>query len=61
MQIDRLSQCFSRRKAVKIGKKRSGIKLTHLITIDYELCSFLVYLLSTSPLDVYTRVMRGSL
>ncbi len=61
MQIVWLSQGFSRQKAVKIGKKKNAIKLNHLITRDYELCSLLVYLLPTLPLDVYTRVTRGSL
>ncbi len=61
MQIVRLSQCFSRRKAVKIGKKKDAIKLTSLITGYYKLSSFLAYLLPTLPLGVYMRVMSRSL
>ena len=61
MQIGGLSQCFSHKKMVKIGKKRDIVNVTCLITKNYKLRSFLAYLRPTLPLVVFTRVMRGTL
>ena len=61
MQIGGLSQCFSRQKVVKIGKKRVDIGVTFIITMNYEPCSLLAYLRPTLSLDVFMRVMRGTL
>ncbi len=61
MQITSLEQCFSRKKMVKIGKKRDVVNVTYLITKNYKPRSFLAYLRPTLPLVVFTRVMRDTL
>jgi len=61
MQITGLSQCFSRQKVVKTGKKRVDICVTITITTNYKHRSKIAYLRLTLLLDDFTRVMRGSL
>ena len=61
MQIVSLTQCFSRQKVVKIGKKRIDIGVTFTIIMNYKPRSKLAYLRPTLLLVVFTRVMRGSL
>ncbi len=61
MQIVGLSQWVSRQNVVKIGKKSDIVNVTYLMTIDYKPCSKFAYLRPTLPLDVFTRVLRGTL
>ena len=61
MQIAGLSQCFSRQKVVKIGKKKEDLSVISLITTSYETFSKFAYLRPTLPLVIYTGVMRDSL
>ena len=61
MQIVGLSQWVNRQKLVKIGKKGDVIHVTHPISDDYKHCSKFAYLRPTLPLDVFTRVLRGTL
>ncbi len=61
MQIVSLSQWVNRQNVVKIGKKSGVVDVTYLMTIDYKLCSKFAYLRPTLPLDVFTRVLRGTL
>ena len=61
MQIAGLSQWVSRQNVIKIGKKSDVIDATCLMTIDYKYFSKLAYLRPTLPLDVFTRVLRGTL
>ena len=61
MQIAGLSQCFNRKKMVKTERKRAGLNVTSLITGGYETFSNFAYLRPTLPLDVFTRVLRGTL
>ena len=61
MQIGGLSQCFNRQNVVKIAKKSGVIDVTFLMTIDYKPCSKFAYLRPTLPLDVFTRVLKGTL
>ncbi len=61
MQIGGLSQWVSRQNVVKIAKKSGVIDVTSLMIIDYKHCLKFVYLRPTLPLDVFTRVLRGTL
>ena len=61
MQIVGLSQCFSRQKVVKIGKKRVGVGVTFSITTNYKTFSLLAYLRPTLLLVVLMRVLKGTL
>ena len=61
MQIVSLSQWVSRQKVVKIGKKSDIIGVMCLMTADYKPYSKFAYLRPTLPLDVFTRVLRGTL
>ena len=56
-----LTQCFSRKRVVKTGKKGADIDVTNTITRNYKPRSFSAYLRPTLPLDDFTRVMRGTL
>ena len=56
-----LTQCFSRKKGVKIGKKKVDICVTHTITRNYKHRSKIAYLRPTLPLVDFTRVLRGTL
>ena len=60
MQIGGLFQWVSCEKVVKLGKKRTVLSVTHLITKDYESRSNFAYLRPTLLLDVFTRVLRGT-
>ena len=46
-----LSQCFSRQKVVKIGKKKAVVGVTFSITTNYKTFSLLAYSRPTLPLD----------
>ena len=56
-----LSQCFRRQKVVKIGMKQNNLIVISYITTSYETRSKFAYLRPTLPLDVFTRVLRGTL
>ena len=56
-----LTQCFSRLKVGKTGKKGADIDVTHTITRNYKHRSKIAYLRPTLLLDDFTRVMRGTL
>ena len=56
-----LTQCFSRKKVVKKGKKRADIDVMRTITMTYKHRSKIAYLRPTLLLDDFTRVMRGTL
>ena len=61
MHIRCLSPCFCQQVVVIIGMKRNDLYVTDLITMNYELCSYLAYLRPTMALVVYTQIMRGTL
>lgn len=44
MQIVDSSQCFSRKKMIKLGMKSDDFVLTYTITTNYKHCSYLAYL-----------------
>ena len=56
-----LTQCFSRLKVVKIGRKSVDIDVTRTITKNYKPRQFSAYLRPTLLLDDFTRITRGTL